>query len=73
LDIIEKYVLQNVKLSASQKRQFLLHNIEEKAKEYYVSKSYYRMISIKYWVRLLIATKKIEFLKMVFKSLVPFR
>jgi glycosyltransferase involved in cell wall biosynthesis len=73
LDIIEKYVLQNVLLTEEQKTQFLLQNIEEKAKEYYVSKSYYRMISIKYWVRLLIATKKMEFLKMVFKSLVPFR
>lgn len=73
LDIIENYVLQNVLLKEEQKTQFLLQNIEEKAKEYYVSKSYYRIISIKYWVVLFFATKKMKFLKMVLKSLIPFR
>jgi glycosyltransferase involved in cell wall biosynthesis len=73
LDIIEKYVLTNVILSEIEKKQFLLQNIEEKAKEYYVSKSYYRLISIRYWLQLFVSTGKLEFLKMVFKSLVPFR
>jgi glycosyltransferase involved in cell wall biosynthesis len=73
LDIIEKYVLQNVKLSATQKRQFLLQNIEEKAKEYYVTKSYYRLISVKYWIRLYFSKGKLQYLIMAIKSVIPFR
>ncbi len=73
LDIIEKYVLQNIKLSATQKRQFLLQNIEEKAKEYYVTNSYYRLISVKYWIRLFFSKGKLQYLSMAIKSVIPFR
>lgn len=73
LDIIEKYVLQNVNLTPTQKRQFLLQNIEEKAKEYYVTKSYYRLISVKYWIRLYFSKGKLQYLIMAIKSVIPFR
>lgn len=73
LDIIEKYVLQNVNLIPTQKRQFLLQNIEEKAKEYYVTKSYYRLISVKYWIRLFFSKGKLQYLSMAIKSVIPFR